>query len=242
MSNEHIIYWSGDQIIGNSPKNANWDILYNEPKSLYQNLLKNKNKNGVVRSFFECPGFKDLATKTFIFENPIESSYIVENYKISPVGISPSIQAEVVRDEAIQNNFMFRYVLPITFFSEEKAIITVTSPYMHKPQYLQYGSVVPGTYDISSWFRAFNVEINLWENVKEFKIKEGEPLLYLNFKTDKKIKFVRFSTNEILSKINATCSNAGTWEPRVPLLKRYNRFLESKTKQLVLREIKRNIY
>lgn len=239
---EKIIYWSGDQYIENISINSNWDILYTEPVLLYSELIKNKNKNGKVRSFFECPGFKNLATKTFVFKNPIESSYKIENSKIKPLGIRPSIDAEIVRDESITNNLMFRYILPITFFSEEKTVMTVTSPYMHRTPYLQYGAVVPGNYDISSWFRAFNVEINLWENINFFKIEENEPLLYLNFETDKKIKFVRFNNNEILARINATCSNAGTWEPRVPLVKRYNRFIDSKTKELVIREIKKNTY
>jgi hypothetical protein len=47
-------------------------------------------------------------------------------------------------------------------------------------------------------------------------------------------------TNELIEQAKS-CSSAGFWEPKVPLLKRYKRFKQSKMNKFVLDKIKENV-
>jgi len=116
-----------------------------------------------------------------------------------------------------------------------------TAPYFLNAPHLKYGAVTPGQYNIGKWFRPIQTEINLWDNVKEFKIKKDEPLAFLNFLTNKKINFKMFHMSDDLAKIMTVCATASTWEVNVPLVSRYLRFHESKMLQKTLKLIKQNL-
>jgi hypothetical protein len=133
------------------------------------------------------------------------------------------------------------YGLKWIFFSEEDIEMTLTSPYFSQSPHLHYGAVVPGQLKINSWFRAVNLEFNLWPNVSEFKVEEDEILAYFNFNTNKNIKLVRFEMNEKLHHYSNAGIQSTVWESWVPLKKRYDRFKKSRMNELVLAEIKRNI-
>ena len=80
----------------------------------------------------------------------------------------------------IKNSFLFTITLPYIFFSEEDIEMTMTSPFFSNSKHLQYASIVPGTFNISQWFRSVNFEFNIWSG-SEFKIDEGEDMIYFNF-------------------------------------------------------------
>jgi hypothetical protein len=237
MSKSINIYWSGDVDYFNE---TNWSILYNEPESLFNNLLKNINKDHSTRTFFECTAFQSISKNTFVFNNPIHSSYKIINNEV--VAQTPSsLFADIPRDMSINNRKTIRYFFPIAFFSEEPIVLTFTPPYMHQTEHFKYGTVIPGRYDISSWIRPIHMEFNLWEDIDSLQILEGEPLFYITFPTEKKINFIKFNNNEKIQRIMNSCSSSPTWEPRVPLAKRYKRFHDSKVRETVLKEIKSNI-
>ena len=119
--------------------------------------------------------------------------------------------------------------------------MTLTSPYFSNSPHLKYGSLIPGTFNISNWFRNINIEFNLWENIKEFKFKKNEDMAYVHFDSEHEIELKRFDFTERLLRIIRTCSTAGTWEKFIPLIDRYRRFKEAKFKKIILKEIKQNL-
>ena len=66
-------------------------------------------------------------------------------------------------------------------------------------------------------------------------------MAYFNFLTDEKVVLKRFEGNDTLRKLSFTCSRVSEWWSNVPLAKRYDKFLKSKTNRLVLREIKKQL-
>lgn len=236
MSKSIDVYWSSYS----DDEKYDWSILYETPESVYRNISQNIVKENIDVSFFRCPAFKKNSTSTFVIKNPMTSSYNFLNNSISYNNVG--IFAEIVRPPAIKNNIMFKYSFPHVFFSEEDLEITFSAPYFHKANHLQYGAVVPGTYNISSWIRPIQFEINLWEGVNNFIIEENEPIAYVSFLTHKKINLKRFKITNNLKKIIDTCSKGGDWEPNVSILKRYSRFKKSQTKDFVIKEIKNNLY
>jgi len=80
--------------------------------------------------------------------------------------------------------------------------MTLTSPYFSNSPHLRYGSIVPGKFNISKWFRPINLEFNLWPGVNEFKVKKTKILLMFILYTKNEIELVRFDLTERISKID----------------------------------------
>jgi hypothetical protein len=124
------------------------------------------------------------------------------------------------------------------FFAEEPLVADFTAPYFHKPNYLKYGSIIPGEMDIGLWFRPYNAEIMTWDNSGEIVFLENEPLMYVKFNTEKKINLIKFNMNNNLRKYAEACVYSPVaYGANMSLSKRYERFKKSKLNELVLNEI-----
>jgi hypothetical protein len=238
MSDVTTVYWAPWFI---NRDNLDWNMLYYNPENMLERLNKQKNNQKIDSTFFQCPSVNSLFKNTFILKNSLESSFsIVDNTVISLS--KTKIGGEIIRNGSLKNNILFNYNLNWIFFSEEDNLnMRITSPFFSNCQHLKYGSIVPGQFNIGMWFRTINLEYNLWDNVKSFKANQDEDLAYISFDSDKKIKLVRFEMNEKLYSYSNSTSNSSNWEPKVPLLKRYERFKNTNMKNLVLKEIKNNI-
>lgn len=217
----------------------NWNLLYEDPTPIYKDISLNMN-NQNTQSFFKCPAFRSASKNTFIIKNPIRSHISITYDGAFSIGNS-SMLFETANPPSIKEEILIKYGLIFYFFSEESVNMKITSPYFHRSKYLQYGSVVPGEFDISQWFRPLHPEINIWKNVNELIIEKDEPLFYLSFDTKKTINLKRFTMNDTLYRIAQTCATSPSWEPLIPITERYKRFIRSKTNKIVMREIKRNL-
>jgi len=240
MKSEITVYYASPD---NLQETQDWSILYKEPTSLNKYLSKNINKersNDVQnRGFMSCTAYKGLTNNIYVIENPMESSYTLDGDMQSTS--KNSLSALYKREPQLNNQILFEYNYPLIFFAEESLEMQFTAPYFLNAPHLKYGAVTPGQYNIGKWFRPIQTEINLWDNVKEFKIKKDEPLAFLNFLTNKKINFKMFHMSDDLAKIMTVCATASTWEVNVPLVSRYLRFHESKMLQKTLKLIKQNL-
>lgn len=231
-----------------SPDNLNqtedWSILYKEPVSLSsllnKNINKNRNKELGNRAYLSCTAYQNISKNLYVLENPIESSYKIINNVALSTGKN-SLSATIKREPQLNNQILLEYSYPIILFSDESLEVQFTAPYFINAPHIQYGSVTPGQYNIGKWFRPIQIEFNLWSNVDEFVIKQDEPLAFINFLTDKKIKFKMFEMSNELAKIMNVCSTASSWESNVPLVNRYVRFHESKMLNKTLAKIKERI-
>lgn len=238
MSNETLIYWA-PAFENNQP--IDWNILYTDLESLHDSLRDKKSDTRPNQNFFYCPAFTNVTKSTFTVRNPIQSHFKIQNQNEVIPTSKNHISSTIFHPPSIENCATMIYGLKWIFFSEEDVEMTLTSPYFSQSQHLQYGSVVPGRIKINSWFRAINLEFNLWPNVNEFKVEENETIAYFNFNTDKNIKLVRFEMNQKLHQYSNAGIQSTVWESWVPLKKRYDRFKKSRMNELVLKEIKNNI-
>lgn len=236
MSDSIIVYWAPQNCIGIDEKD--WSIIVNEPRNVYSYLIKNINKDN-SRSFFECPSFKNFGKQTFFVTNPIKLDAEIKNNVEIIYNSKNYINSEISKLPSIKNNTLFNYPVNYLFFCEEDLEMSLSSPYFHYAPHLKYGCVVPGDFNVGSWFRQTNFEFNLWD--EKIIIEENEPIAYFRFKTNKKIILKRFVVNEAIARINNVCCSSSQWESRVPLSKRYNRFKKTKMNKILLNEIKKNI-
>jgi hypothetical protein len=238
MNKKTIVYWASEDGISDNQQ-LDWSILFNEPENLKKSLSRTINY-GNHKKYFNCPSFNELSKNIFIFQNPIRSEYLLDKENNILHHSENSISSKIQHKPSLINCPLIQYGLSFYFFSEEEIDMTLSSPFFSYSPYMQYASIVPGSINIGSWFRPINLEFNLWEQ-NRLVIEENEPIAYFNFNSQNQIILKRFKMNNNLTKISNTCSSGGTWEKRVSLKKRYQRFKLSQTKRYVLQEIKKQI-
>lgn len=229
-----IVYWSGKNPAENF---YNWNLMYDDPEpviSSYNHYGEDRKK-----ALKRCPAFTDKTKNTFIIRSPFDFDIdIVNGQATNKSGNLGVMQQAFTKDG---ENALVQLHMNYYFFSEEDLEITIAAPFFNKAEHLQYGAIVPGTFNISKWFRAINLEFNIWEGVNSLKIKKNEPLAYISFNAKNKIEFKRFNMTQSLHSASLACSTGAAWEPNISLAERYSRFMRTKTNKIVIKEIKNNL-
>lgn len=241
MKNKIKIYWCADTL----DPDTDWNILYYKPTFLYDELKKNRAEETKKEiNVFACPAFKDLTSKTIVIKNTISSHYkfFKENDTLNYDILSKNyMQLHFFHKPNFKNCIIFTYSMSFLLFSEEDINMTLTSPYFSNSPHLKYGSIIPGKYNISKWFRSINLEFNLWPNVDEFKIDKDEDIAYVNFDTENEIELIRFNFTKEIKRISHAAGTSSAWEKFIPLKERYERFKKSQMNKLLINKIKENI-
>jgi len=238
MSKDLTVYWAN---VLNGPLDLS--ILFEEPTSFMHEISLNKNKNNKDDNLLRCPAVFGLGKNLFVLKNTLKTSasFIIEDGKVSSEMDSDDGRWSVNRPPSLNQNLLAAFDYSLIFFTEEDVEVMFSSPYFSQAQHLSWGAVVPGIYNCGSWFRPFNLEFNVWPGIEKISLEEGEHLAYVKFFTEKNVVFKRFSMTDKLVTQAITCSSAGSWESKVPLLKRYSRFKKSKRDLFVLNQIKDNL-
>lgn len=224
-----------------------WDFLYPHPKTLFSELVKERKDAKNLDSFMLCPAVAPKFKKTLVFNSPINSSYKYgrndNGFYINPSSpYDPYINAFNIRKEILINKPTFHVALSYLFFADEPIDVFFSSPYFHKPQYLQYAACVPGEFNIGKWFRPFNFEMQTWSDSGEIHIKEGEPLFYAEFKTERPILMHRFNMTPQLHKYkNANATSIKLFGPFQSLSDKYEKFKQVGYREKILTDIKNNL-
>ena len=233
------VYWSPFYNVG--PESVDWSFLYPKPKTLFSTLTEKKNPDSARNSFFACPAFSNKTKNMYVFSNALSASYSYQGSEINPT-TDNSIGVFSERKPSINEGPLFTFSLGYLFFADQPLDAYFTPPYFSKPEYTQYGSVVPGEFDIGQWFRAYNFEMQTWSTSGEIHLKENEPLFYAEFKTNKKINMHRFKqTDQLLQYSRACATTQFLFGKGESLIKRYSRFKDVGLREKVLMEIKNNL-
>lgn len=241
MKEKTKIYWCANVF----DEKIDWNILYYKPTFLYEEIKRKRSDISKKElSLFSCPAVKDLTSKIIVIKNTINSHYkfLKKNdlyeYKVLS---KDHIGLHFEHKSNLENCMMFVYGMSFLMFTEENINMTFTSPYFSNSQHLKYGSLVPGKFNISKWFRSINFEFNLWSGVEEFKINKDEDMAYIHFDTTNEIELVRFYLTNEIKKIADAASTSSKWEKLIPLKERYDRFKRTQMNKLLIKEIKKNI-
>jgi hypothetical protein len=150
-----------------------------------------------------------LSKNTYFFKNSVNTKYKYDFNTTLP-SIKPTtknfVNVDIIKDPAISSYPLVAMSLFYIFFSDEPLIANFSPPTFHKPEYTKYGTCIPGEFDIGQWFRPFAMEIQLWEKDGTIEFKDGEPLFYVKFNTNKQINLKRFVFTEQLSKYSNHCT------------------------------------
>lgn len=228
------VYWS--PWFFPSKNDYHWNILFEEPERLLDSILKEfkekyKDDDRNIKSL-KCPAISNVSKNTFFIKNPLATELKVLNNKIEYL-------SEHYLNSTLEGKNNILYGMPFIFFCEEDLEIQINAPFFHNSNYLNYAKLFFGRFNISKWFRPINLEMILEDHY--LKIEQNEPLCYFNFLTDDKVVLKRFQMTDKLIKISETCATVSSWWKNVPLIKRYDRFVKSKTNKIILKEIQKQL-
>ena len=238
-----IVYWASSPITMSGTDST---FLYSEPSTLYSILKNKRNKNTHgIDNFFACPAVSEKFKKTYVFKFPINAKYeydFTNERKFIQNTESTYINVTNIRTDSITDGPCLLFDLGYIFFSEEPLQAMFTGPYFHKPEYIKYGSIIPGSYDIGNWFRPFNAELQMWEQYGNIEFKENEPLFYCEFITDRPVIIKRFEmTYKLDTFVKSSIATTQLFGIGTSLQKRYNLFKSTRMRDKVLKEVKANL-
>lgn len=230
--------WGDPKLYGNS-------FLSNrDPYRLLEDIKSKKNIENKGDSFLLCPAFVNSVKNTYVFPSPLDIDCTFE-----PNGaIVNNLAQERVYDEntivhkqnTLNNARTIKFKSDWIFFCEQELFIHSTPPFLHKSIVSQSGFYVPGTFDISSWFRPLEYAFQMWDNTDRFVTVQDDPLMYVNFLTDQPIKLQKFWLTPEIMELSMSCIRLKMYRREKNLLKLYDIFRASKIRNRILKLIKEN--
>ena len=128
-------------------------------------------------------------------------------------------------------------------FTEEDGLeVTQTHAFLEDSDFVRDTITIPGTMDISKWYRPCEHSFRLRKGVDSFELGLDETAFYLDFNTDKKIKFVKYEMSERLRELSKNCANSKFEKRKILQLSYYYGLFKSNNyKEQVLKEIRKNV-
>lgn len=239
-SNDVInVYWSN---YANSNSQHMYNLMEINPEPLMPELKNNYHKqdDNKKTNYQYCPALTSITRNSFFVRFPFDASVIVDN-------TGKGIQGEMKdwflrREKSYTDRINTDLDIGWFFFADQPLQMEVTPPYFHNTVASKSGLMTAGSLDIGQWFRQIQLSYILWENNMQFICKRGEPAIYFNFKTDKKIVLHQFNANDELRNVAYACANTPrATEKFRPLKDLYATFNKTKMNNLVLKNIKENL-
>jgi hypothetical protein len=80
------------------------------------------------------------------------------------------------------------------FITDRPIMMQVLPAFMHRNDFTEKTTIVPGEYDISRWTRPVETVFEIRSNKEKIVIKKGDAILYVKFSSDDSIKLVESNT------------------------------------------------
>jgi len=222
-----------------------WSFLYPKPTNLFSDLSKERAIGLKSSSFLTCPAFSSVTKKIIQYRSPMDTSYEFdftdpENLIIKP--LAEEYLGFEYRSKSLERSNTILFKLKYHMFADEPLDVMFTAPYFTQSKYTQYATVIPGKFDIGSWFRPYHFEVQPWKTKGEIHIEENEPLIYAQFQTDREINIKRFvMSKELMNMSHACVQTTELLGIGQSLLSRYNRFRNIGMREKILVEINKNL-
>ena len=242
------IYWS-PWYQAEEPYNDHF-LTHYPLENVYTDLLKTKESRNVVDNFFNCHAFKSFCKNMYMVRAPYDVNWRflpdpngggrVESINPNPNIIDNSFIASI-KQPSVNGSLTINYSCNWIFFADKPVQIQTFAPWMHDPEIYKTSYYVPGMYDISQWFRPFELALQMKPGQTTLKSYEGEPVVYVKFHSDEPIKLQRFYLTESLINHSTSCVGLKKFKSFKNLKDLYKVFTNTFLQQRILNEIKDNI-
>jgi hypothetical protein len=224
MKNHINVYWGIEERF-----QPGLPLLANPIEAVIPNYIKNNKSHDYIK----CPAFSREFQNTFIYKSLYDFTIDLDPTTLEP---KPTTTLPLILKDPQTKNFSIRS--NITFFSDEPLEMSQIPSSLHINNFTNSTNVFSGKYNIGKWFRPLGIDFIL--KTPFVKVKRDDPLFYLKFHTDKKLKFINFRYNEEISKIENACLNLKQIQSNFRFKDVYSFFLRIGYHKKLLREIKKN--
>jgi hypothetical protein len=235
------VYWSyiGDQDFTSGPLPIRHDVFQKNIENSY---------------FYSCPAFKDSIRNVFTFKVNKEKHISLEKNQLLDVynnpknsdryteGIPVADNLYSIRDSSLNAHVNLLYGHSWIFFADQPLVARFTAPYSPPTSPTPGAMLAQGEFDIGNWYRSFNLEYFVPNTATEWNYNFGDPIFFVEFKTDKKIIFKEYDCqgSESLVRIEDNLvSTLDTMPIGSGLTARYKMFKQNKIKNKILSEIQK---
>lgn len=216
-----------------------------KPYWLIEEFNQKNNTSNKVDNFYKCPAFVNLVKNTLVLSNTsnidinITADGTIVNNDNEEKSHAPGLFS--IKSPSEVNARTVNYSCNWIFFADKPVDIVSSPAYMHNTGLPACGYYVPGTFDISKWFRPLEFAFQMWPGSTKFKMAEDDPLMYVKFNTEEKINLQEFYMTPEIYSISNSCVSLKNFSRVKALNKLYEVFRGSGMREKLLTEIQKNI-
>ena len=214
--------------------------MISEPPERLMNTLPKLNKVNNEFNYRACPGTQQATKNIYVVKAPLTSTAKFSGPYETPI-MESSVDCYILKPSSNIDSYAVVYDFSWIFFAEEPVIMRQTPAYMHNTSLSKSASVVLGEFDISKWFRNVQPDMNLWKNETQITVTADEPLMYLEFLTDRPIVLKQFEMTPEIMNFKEQVIALKKYLLRLSLNDMYARFIRSNRHKRVLNLIKNNL-
>jgi hypothetical protein len=242
MSKEITVYWAPGSY---DHEREPYNMVYRKPESLLSFVHGEKTP---YANQTRCPAMKDRLNNVFVFKSAIteefdfdleeiEKAKETETYRYQ---VPAAIACQKTRHSNLKNYYAMTYSLNWIMFASEPVVAKFTAPYYPAFSPMRGALLATGEFDIGRWYRHVALEYHVPEGETHFSVKENDPLMFVEFMTDKKIVFKRYEANDkLLAMATEHAAAPMRYGMNLPLKERYRVSEEAGVPALILNEIKK---
>ena len=166
------------------------DMVFFEPEPLIPWLKKEKGE----LNYLKCPAVIDYVKNMYAIKSPFDYSF--EFDAESNILVSQERDMEffntwlMKRQSNGSKNCFFTLNINAIFVSEKPVILEALPAMFHDNDFIRKINWVPGSFDISRWYRHAEVTCETREPKGTIKIKRGDVLFYVKLNPEKNDKVV----------------------------------------------------
>jgi len=146
----------------------------------------------------KCPAIVDDLKNIFVIKSPIDISITVNSK-----GVIVSVEGQKREFSKIflgdhQGKVgIHQLSMAYLFFAEKSLIATQLPAYYDTNSFVENTIMISASFDIGRWFRPAGKPALMFKpGERTISIKEGDPLMYVKFNTDEKVRLIEFDNTE----------------------------------------------
>jgi hypothetical protein len=213
--------------------------LIDQDYSPFKSLVKDIATSRKGCTYLKCPAHTDFLRNTWVFCAPFDLTLEIEvdpdsdMVKVHCENISQEIFESIIDTRFLHKTEQAKNPYPLVgidwlyvFACEEPLMMQVFPAFMHKNEFTDKTTVIPGEYDVGRWTRPVETVFEIRSNRERIVITKGDAISYVKFSSDDQIKMIKSAIpwDEI-----AQCNDIRNADLFRPLAERYKSLEVAKT-------------